>query len=229
VRPVVVLALPAVLAACVHTADVPTDTAPDLREPTAKTNYSVGYQVGSDFRRQGVEIDPERVVQGIQDTLSGAHPQMTPEAMKETLAALGQRVAEQEKREREVALEKARQRDAEFLAANAKRAGVQTTASGLQYRVLTEGNGKRPGPTDTVTVHYRGTLTDGEEFDSSYRRGEPLTFQVDKVIAGWQEALQLMGEGAQWELFIPNDLAYGDRGPLAGRALVFEVELLTVQ
>lgn len=115
-----------------------------------------------------------------------------------------------------------------YLAANAKKPGVKTTASGLQYRVLREGKGARPTAADAVTVHYRGTLVDGAEFDSSYQRGEPITFPLSRVIKGWTEGLQLMQVGSKYELVIPPELAYGDRGPLAQQVLVFEVELLDV-
>jgi len=118
---------------------------------------------------------------------------------------------------------------ASYLAENAKKPGVVTTKSGLQYRVVKPGTGRTPGPTDSVTVHYRGTLVDGKQFDSSYDRGEPATFPVNGVIAGWTEALQLMKEGAQYQLAIPAALAYGDRGPLAGQVLLFDVELLKVE
>ena len=117
---------------------------------------------------------------------------------------------------------------ADFLANNAKKADVTVTDSGLQYEVIQSGEGRSPGRTDRVTVHYRGTLVDGREFDSSYKRGEPATFPVNGVIAGWTEGLQLMKEGAKYQLVIPPALAYGDRGPLAGQVLIFDVELLSV-
>jgi FKBP-type peptidyl-prolyl cis-trans isomerase FklB len=116
----------------------------------------------------------------------------------------------------------------DFLAANAKKDGVVTTPSGLQYKVLEAGTGRTPGATDTVTVNYRGTLIDGKQFDSSYDRGKPATFRVDGVIAGWTEALQMMKEGAKWQLFIPQELAYGERGQLRDKTLIFDVELLSV-
>lgn len=126
----------------------------------------------------------------------------------------------------------AKEKGEAFLQENAKKEGVKTTASGLQYEVLTEGTGKKPGPTDTVRVHYRGTLLDGTEFDSSYKRGEPISFRLNQVIPGWTEGLQLMSEGSTYRLFIPSNLAYGPRG--AGgvigpdETLIFEVELLAV-
>jgi FKBP-type peptidyl-prolyl cis-trans isomerase len=126
----------------------------------------------------------------------------------------------------------AKEKGEAFLQENAKKEGVKTTASGLQYEVLTEGTGKKPGPTDTVRVHYRGTLLDGTEFDSSYKRGEPISFRLNQVIPGWTEGLQLMSEGSTYRLFIPSNLAYGSRG--AGgvigpdETLIFEVELLAV-
>ncbi len=123
---------------------------------------------------------------------------------------------------------KYRAEGSEFLASNAKKQGVITLPSGLQYKVLEEGTGRSPGPNDSVTVHYRGTLIDGNEFDSSYGNNEPATFQVGGVIPGWTEALQLMKEGAKWQLFIPPDLAYGKRGPLSDRTLIFEVELISI-
>jgi FKBP-type peptidyl-prolyl cis-trans isomerase FklB len=134
---------------------------------------------------------------------------------------------------RQTAGEKNKKEGDQFLAQNKKKEGVNALASGLQYKIIKPGTGKKPQPTDTVTVQYRGTLIDGTEFDSSYRRGQPATFEVNKVIRGWTEALQLMQEGSKWQLFIPSDLAYGERG--AGQqigpnaALIFEVELLSIQ
>jgi FKBP-type peptidyl-prolyl cis-trans isomerase FklB len=147
--------------------------------------------------------------------------------MQGALATLEQRINEQRAREQALAAQKAAAAGTAFLADNAKRDGVTTTASGLQYKVTKAGTGRSPALGDTVTVHYRGTLVDGSEFDSSYQRGQPATFPVSGVIAGWTEALQLMKEGAQWQLVIPPALAYGDRGPLAGQVLIFDVELIS--
>jgi FKBP-type peptidyl-prolyl cis-trans isomerase FklB len=193
----------------------------DHEDQKAKVNYSVGYQIGGDFKRQGVAINPEALMRGIQDGLSGEKALMTEEERRTTLVNLQRQVADRQ------AEEYRREGDA-FLAENARKEGVRTTKSGLQYKVIEEGTGKSPGATDTVTVNYRGTLIDGEEFDSSYRRGQPANFRVDNVIAGWTEALQMMKEGARWQLFIPADLAYGKKGNLADRTLIFEVELISV-
>ena len=201
---------------------------PVLDSDAAKINYSVGYQIGGDFKRQGVEIQPETVILGIQDALSGAKPLMTPEEMQTTMAELGKRIADQRNREKQLAKTTAEKENMDFLAANAKKDGVVTTPSGLQYKVLEAGTGRTPGATDTVTVNYRGTLIDGKQFDSSYDRGKPATFRVDGVIAGWTEALQMMKEGAKWQLFIPQELAYGERGQLRDKTLIFDVELLSV-
>jgi FKBP-type peptidyl-prolyl cis-trans isomerase FklB len=200
----------------------------DFGNEKARINYSVGYQIGGDFRRQGVEINPEVLVKGIQDALSGEKGLMSPQERRATLANLQRKVAAQQEQDKAGQPQEYRGEGREFLAANSKKPGVKTLPSGLQYKVIREGTGKKPGPHDSVTVDYRGTLIDGTEFDSSYRRGKPATFRVDGVIAGWTEALQLMREGAWWQLFIPPDLAYGEHGTLADKTLIFEVELISV-
>ena len=200
----------------------------DLKDEKAKINYSVGYQIGDDFKRQGVEINPEALVKGIQDSLSGEKGLMTPQERRNALVNLQRQVAAQQKQDKPKQAQEYPGEGREFLAANAKKPGVVTLPSGLQYKVIREGTGKTPGPHDSVTVNYRGTLINGNEFDSSYRRGKPATFRVDGVIAGWTEALQLMKEGAKWQLFIPPDLAYGERGTLADKTLIFDVELISV-
>ena len=200
-----------------------------LEEETPRINYSLGYQIGGDFKRQGVEMDAEAVVQGIRDALSGAEPQMTPAEMNATLTELKRKVvAEQRKRGIERELDMLKEGE-EFMQQNATKEGVITTESGLQYKVINEGSGKSPGPEDQVTVHYKGTMIDGKPFDSSYKKNKPATFRVNGVIKGWTEGLQLMKEGGKSQLFIPQNLAYGKRGPLAHRTLIFEVELLKVE
>ena len=219
--------LPAVLI-CMS---APLSAAEDLKfeDETARINYSLGYQIGGDFKRQGVEMDAEAVVQGIRDALEGADPQMTPAQMKTTLMELKKKVvADQRKRGVENELKYIAE-GKQFMQENANKEGVITTESGLQYKVIEPGSGKSPGPTDQVTVHYRGTFIDGKPFDSSYKKKKPATFAVNRVIKGWSEGLQLMKEGGKSQLFIPQNLAYGSRGPLAHRTLIFEVELLAVE
>jgi len=205
---------------------------PKIENENDKVNYSLGYQIGGDLKREGVELKSELVVKGIQDAIAGTNPLMTPQDMRTVLVDLKKRI---EKTEREKFVKDSIKNLAEgdaFLSENAKKEGVQVLPSGLQYRVVREGSGVAPKSTDTVTVHYRGTLIDGTEFDSSYKRNTPASFQLDRVILGWTEALQLMKEGAKWELFIPAKLAYGERGAGTGippnSALIFEVELISV-
>jgi len=205
---------------------------PEVKTDKDKISYSVGYQVGGDFKRQGAEINPDMMLQGIRDALSGTTPRMTQQEMNRTLVDLKKKIVADQRETQQKMGEKNLAEGKTFLAANGKKEGMVTLPSGLQYKVLAEGKGKSPGPTDSVTVHYRGTLIDGTEFDSSHKRGKPATFQVNRVIAGWTEALQLMKPGAKWQLFIPANLAYGERGAGSrigpNAALVFEVELLSV-
>lgn len=201
----------------------------DFEDETVRTNYSLGHQIGGDFKRQGVDMDAEAVVQGIRDALEGNEPQMSPADMTATLMALKRKVlADQRKHNVERELTLLREGKA-FLEENAKQEGVITTESGLQYKILNAGSGNSPGPTDRVTVHYKGTHIDGREFDSSFKRNQPATFRVSNVIRGWAEGLQLMKEGGKAQFFIPQNLAYGQRGPLAHRTLVFEVELISIE
>ena len=208
------------------------DEKPQLKDENDRVNYSLGHQIGGDFKRQGVEVRSELVVKGIQDALSGAEPLMTPEEMNKTLMDLKKRIVTAQREERQQAAKDNLSKGKAFLEENAKKEGVKTLPSGLQYKVIQEGSGATPEATDTVVVHYRGTLIDGTEFDSSYSRGEPATFRADRVIRGWTEALQMMKEGDKWELFIPPELAYGERGAGAkigpNSTLIFEVELISV-
>ena len=201
------------------------DEALDFEDETVRTNYSLGYQVGGDFKRQNIEMNPEALVQGIADALAEAEPQMDSEAMQATLVALKRKVTEQErqkKQQREVML---LEEGKTYMAANADKPGVMTTDSGLQYRVVREGSGSHPVATDLVTVNYKGSLPDGIEFDS----GEDVTFPLNGVIKGWGEGMQLVREGGKIELVVPPNLAYNNRGPLAHRTLIFEVELIKTE
>ena len=197
-----------------------------LKNQKEKISYGIGLNIGrnlgSDLKKQSIDIDPNIVAKGLQDALSGANPLLSNEEIQETMVAFQKEMSEKQK-----------QRGEAFLAENKKKEGVKTLTSGLQYKVVKAGSGKKPKLNDTVTVHYRGTLIDGTEFDSSLRRGKPATFPVSGVIPGWTEALPLMEEGAKWQLFIPPKLAYGERGAggLIGpnATLIFEVELISIQ
>jgi len=202
---------------------------PVLKDTRDKESYSLGYQIGGAYKNKDVDINTDVFMIGLQDGLTGSEPQLSRQEMQTTLGELQKKARDAEAAKKKRPVEQYRGEGREFLAANAKEPGVVTLPSGLQYKVIREGSGKSPGPHDSVTVNYRGTLINGNEFDSSYRNGEPATFRVDGVIKGWTEALQLMKEGAHWQLFIPADLAYGERGPLRDQALIFDVELISVQ
>jgi len=194
-------------------------------------NFGAG--LGANLKRQSVEYDPALVVQGFKDALTGAKTRITPGEAQAVLKEVQEEVAkEQQAKMKEVGAKNKAEGDA-FLAANKSKEGVVTLQSGLQYKILTEGTGPRPTAADTVVCNYRGTLVDGTEFDSSYKRGQPATFPVGGVIKGWTEALQLMSVGSKWQLFIPPDLAYGERGAGAdigpNATLIFEVELVSIQ
>ena len=217
------LALP-LIAATAFAADAP------AMDDASRQSYALGYQLGRDLK--GADLRGDAITQGLKDGSSGAPPKLTDQQMQEALAALDQRIASERARAQTAELEKSLAAGNAYRAENAKKPGVQTTASGLQYSVVKAGTGRTPAASDTVTVNYRGTLVDGTEFDSSYKRGEPATFPVAGVIPGWTEALQLMKEGAQYQLVIPPELAYGERGAGGvippGATLVFDVELISV-
>ena len=204
-----------------------------LKNQKEKISYSIGMEIGKNFKKQSIDVDPEVVFKGIQDGTSGGKALMTEQEIRDTMAAFQkERMAKQEEETKKLG-EKNKKEGEAFLAENKKKEGVKTLASGLQYKVIKPGTGKKPKSTDIVTSHYCRTLIDGTEFDSSYSRGQPATFPVHGVIPGWTEALQLMEEGAKWQLFVPSKLAYGERG--AGQAigpnatLIFDVELISIQ
>ena len=193
-----------------------------LKNQKEKVSYIIGMDIGSNMKRQSIDVDPNIFAKGIKDALSGEKPLLTEQEIQETMIAFQREVMEKQKKRGEV-----------FLAENKNKEGVKTLPSGLQYKVIKAGTGKIPKLNDTVTTHYRGTLIDGTEFDSSYKRGQPVSFPVSGVIPGWTEALQLMQEGAKWQLFIPSNLAYGERGAggIIGpnATLIFEIELISIQ
>ena len=198
----------------------------ELKTDPEKNGYSVGYDIGRSLKRQLVDVDAGATAQGLKDAMGGVAPALPDADMQQRFAAArqesAQKIPEKNKKDGEA-----------YLAKNKGEKGVKTTASGLQYKVITAGKGKQPKLEDTVTVNYRGTLIDGTEFDSSYKRNQPATFPVKGVIPGWTEALPLMKEGAKWMLVIPSTLAYAERGAgnLIGphSTLIFEVELLSIK
>ncbi len=198
-----------------------------------KASYVLGSDVGNTLKRQGIEVDLEIFIRGIRDSVQGAKPLLSEEETKQVVAAFRQEMLAKQAEERKKLGVKNKKDGEAFLAENKNKEGVKTLPSGLQYKVISEGSGKMPKASDTVTVNYRGNLVDGTEFDSSYKRGQPATFPVTAVIPGWTEALQLMKEGSKWELYIPSGLAYGEKG--AGNVigpdatLIFQVELISVE
>jgi FKBP-type peptidyl-prolyl cis-trans isomerase FklB len=205
-------------------------TAPQT--PEEKRSYAVGVQVAEGILSQGIDLNPAMVAQGVRDALAGAKLQLSDDDIEAAIMALEMEMRAKQEQVRTAVLEKNKKEGEEFLAANAKKEGVVSLPSGLQYKILTPGQGRNATDDDTVVCNYRGTLLDGREFDSSYGRG-PATFGVKDVIPGFREALKLMSAGAKWQVFIPAALAYSERG--AGNAiepnatLVFELELISIQ
>ena len=208
------------------------DDKTDLNDLKSKESYSLGYQFGQSLKAQGVDIDLDIYAAGIRDSLGGKEPRMSQEEIRATVANLRQRVAAVQQKALKEQADKNYKEGEDFLIDNARKEGVKSLPSGLQYKILRPGSGRAPKAADTVTVHYRGTLINGSEFDSSIGRGQPQTFKVDGVIPGWTEALQLMKEGDKWQIFIPANLAYGEKGAPPrippNSTLIFEVELISV-
>lgn len=221
--------LPAVLFATLGACGAALAAEPlNIEDEATRLNYSLGYQIGGDFKRQGIKLDGPALVKGIEDALAGAEPLMPADDIRNTLMELRRQLVAQQRASAAEADKKKIEEGKKYLAENAAKPGVVTTASGLQYQIIEPGTGKAPSPTDQVSVHYRGTLVNGSEFDSSYSRGEPTSFRLDGVIKGWTEGLQLIKEGGKIRLVIPPELAYGERGTLAHQTLVFDVELISV-
>jgi FKBP-type peptidyl-prolyl cis-trans isomerase FklB len=201
-----------------------------LSDPMDRASYSLGHQIGRDLLRQGSQVDSNALRQGLVDGLAGAEPAIDPQEMQQVLAELKRRIVAAERQHRREGEAQHREQGEEFLAENITKEGVVTRESGLQYKVIEEGSGKKPGPADRVIVHYRGTTIDGKEFhDSRERPGKAEMLHVSGVIRGLTEALQLMKVGAKWRLFVPPDLAYGRRGPLADHTVIFDVELIAIE
>jgi FKBP-type peptidyl-prolyl cis-trans isomerase FklB len=203
----------------------------DLQDPKLRVSYSIGVDIGTTLKRQEMDIDTKALAAGLADAFAGK-PALSEVETREAISKLRADMMAKMQAKDKVAGEKNLKDGEAFLAENGKKEGVKTLPSGLQYKVVKNGQGKSPKATDTVKVHYHGTLIDGAVFDSSVDRGEPTSFVVNQVIPGWTEALQLMKEGDKWELFIPSKLAYGERGA-GGKigpnaTLIFDVELLSV-
>lgn len=207
--------------------------APALATQKDKVSYAIGMNIGTNLHRQSVDVDPKILQQGIEDALAGGKTLLSEDEARATLTELQNDVRKKQQEKMQQAGEANKKEGDAFLATNKGKEGVFTLASGLQYKVLTSGAGPKPTASDSVVCNYRGTLIDGKEFDSSYKRGQPATFPVGGVIKGWTEALQLMPVGSKWQLFVPSELAYAERGsgPDIGpnATLIFEVELLSIQ
>ena len=206
--------------------------AQDLESEAGKVGYSIGYEFGSELRSYDIDMDLDAVFQAVRDAFRGNEPQVEIEEMRELMMALQEKIRQERMEAFQQLAEENQAKSERFLQENQSRTGIVALPSGVQYRVIEEGEGSRPGIDDVVTVHYRGSKTDGREFDSSFRRGVPAVFQVNSVIEGWQEVLPLMREGAMWQVFLPPELAFGVRGdpPIIGpnEALQFDIRLVKI-
>src|SRR5580698_976132 len=204
-----------------------------LKTQKDKASYAIGLNIGKSMHKDSVDVDTAILLRGLRDGLAGAKPLLTDDEARATMVALQADLRKKQEEKMAVQGEANKKEGDAFLAENKTKDGVVTLPSGLQYKILTEGTGPKPTASDTVVCNYKGTLIDSTEFDSSYKRGQPATFPVSGVIKGWTEALQLMPVGSKWQLVVPSDLAYGERGqgPDIGpnATLIFEVELLSIQ
>ena len=205
-----------------------------LKDQKDRVSYSIGVDMGNKVKNISVSVDVDLLVKGIKDALSGTMFLMTEQEIRDTLATLQKEIARKSEEQRKALGEKNKKQGEEFLAGNKKKEGVVTLPSGLQYKVLKAGTGKTPKDTDRVRIHFRGSLVDGTEFENTYRSiGQPIFYPVKGIMPGWTEAFKLMQEGSKWQLFIPPDLAFGERG--SGRligpnaTLIFEVELVSIE
>jgi len=207
--------------------------APVLKSQKEKLSYALGMDLGNQLKKQSIEIEPALFSQGFKDAVSGGKAMMTEAEVRAVIAELQGQLQAKQVEATKVLAEKNKKEGEAFLAQNKAKEGIVALPSGLQYKILTAGAGNKPALEDTVVCHYKGTLIDGTEFDSSYKRNQPATFAVKGVIKGWTEALQLMAVGSKWQLFIPASLAYGEsaRGNVIGpnSTLLFEVELISIQ
>lgn len=206
---------------------------PDLSKKNDKVSYSIGYNIGQSLRNQNVQdIDPLIIARGIQDALNG-DSLMSRQDISQTMTDFQNELYNQRAQQQKDLAQKNLAASQDFLTKNKQNDSVRVTKSGLQYKIIKKGTGARPGPKDSVVVNYVGKLTDGSTFDSSYQHGGPSTFRVDHVIQGWTEAIQMMHVGGKWRIYLPPDLAYGERGAGSvigpNQALIFDVELLKIK
>ncbi|KTD14802.1 macrophage infectivity potentiator [Legionella gratiana] len=222
----------AIMGLAMSTAMAATD-ATSLATDKDKLSYSIGADLGKNFKNQGIEVNPEVLAKGMQDGMSGAQLILTEEQMKDVLSKFQKDLMAKRSAEFNKKAEENKAKGDAFLSANKAKPGVVALPSGLQYKIIDAGNGTKPGKSDTVTVEYTGTLIDGTVFDSTEKAGKPATFQVSQVIPGWTEALQLMPAGSTWEVYVPSDLAYGPRsvgGPIGpNETLIFKIHLISVK
>ena len=232
IRIIAVMVAALVISASAFAEDKKEDKKSEFKTEKEKVSYSIGTSIGANFRMQEIDVDLDVMLRGIKDAIAEKEFAMTEEQMRETMMAFQKKMQEKMMAKREKEMKENAEKGKKFLEENKKKKGVVTLPSGLQYKVIKEGTGATQKDTAQVKTHHRGTLIDGTEFDSSYKRGKPAEFPVRGVIKGWTEALQLMKEGAKWELYIPSELAYGERGsaPNIGpnSALIFEIELIEV-
>ncbi|WP_440223327.1 FKBP-type peptidyl-prolyl cis-trans isomerase [Dokdonella sp. MW10] len=204
--------------------------AQDTTSEKGKLSYSIGYQIGKDFTERQMDVDINTIVRAMQDAYAKRNPAVSEEVMRDTLTKFQQKMVGEAKAQFDKVASANKTKSDAFMATNRAKKGITALPSGVQYRVIEEGNGKQVTATAEATVHYRGSLTDGLEFDSSFARGEPVKFKVNEVIKGWQEVLPRMKVGDHWQVFIPADLAYGERGqpPRIGpnEALVFDLKII---
>jgi len=226
------MGLATLLSACNQQATVQ-DEAVKLDNQTNKASYSIGVQMGSQMSRIKDLVNQDAIIMGFKDSIEGKESQLTTEQMQTVMQEFQKSIVEQQQAKQAEVANSNGAEGKKYLAENKTKEGVKTTESGLQYKIIKEGTGATPKATDTVVTHYSGTLINGKVFDSSYKRNSPATFPVNGVIKGWTEALQLMKVGAKWQLFIPAELAYGERGAGSSigpnQVLIFEIELLEIK
>jgi FKBP-type peptidyl-prolyl cis-trans isomerase FklB len=206
---------------------------PELTSQKDKESYSIGFQVGNSMKTDAIEVSLDRLIESLKDAMEGQKPRLSQEEMNKLIVDLKKMAREAQLKKAQEQGEKNLKEGEAFLEGNKKKEGVKITESGLQYRIIKDGDGPTPKATDTVTVHYRGTFADGKEFYSSYQRNKPEKFEVNKVIKGWTEALQLMKVGSKWQIFVPPGLAYGQGGQGSqippNSVLIFEIDLISIE